>query len=608
MTSIFSRRFSAVSDLGQCGPSAALSLVLSIILPCLILLALCGLCHAGTPGKEVDVRNCLSCHKGIENISIHHRGSCTSCHLKPEMRSKTGCLSHRQIVRNPSDPAYVKVFCSKCHEKEVQRVSASLHSTMAGVINQVRYLWGAQKSAYPARYGLGGPSKLLPEPSRKIYPDKPALLVDDFLRRRCLRCHIHSGGTSGTGLYRASGCAACHVLYADDGLYHGKDRAIPKDRPGYPITHSFTTRIPDGQCLHCHNHNHVGADYEGLFEQDYAETYRSPFINGKPLPRRYGLGYHHLARDVHRRKGLWCIDCHSLHDVMGDGKAYSFEMQVPMRGCSECHGGFGASGPDLSSGDIEQVSGKFVFIPGNGKRRYILTLFSKEPVAHRIKEHKRVRCSACHAQWSFQDYGLSVIREDLSQGFKWYGLTAQGDPYLERKLEESMTVPPGTPVFSKDRITGLTRLGIWSEGWRFRRWEWMPLGVDQNNHYSVLRPLYQFLVSYVDRLGNIALDSVIPERGDGKGRGWAFVPYVPHTIAPEGRACEACHGNPIAAGVGAMEHLTGDARLMIPSPPAISSMRLLNQDERNRLMKPSKRYWKLRLEAILGGSSATPEK
>jgi hypothetical protein len=546
--------------------------------------------HGGSKQGRNDYSNCLECHRGIRTISRNHSGlSCISCHVKPEDRKTSGLRAHKLIIRNPSLPSRVKTFCGKCHGKEIERVSKSLHSTLAGIINQTRYLWGAQKTAAPAVFGLGDALRPLPEPDRGIYPDTPALLVDDFLRRRCLRCHIHGEGGHGRGLYRAGGCAACHVLYADEGLYRGKDRAIPKDKGGYPLAHSFTTRITNSQCLHCHNHNYVGGDYEGLFEHDYSSTYDSPMVDGKPVPRIYGMHYHHLAKDVHAERGLWCIDCHQAGDIMGDGKVYSYELEVPMRTCTTCHGGFRGKRPDPDVAVLKSAGGKKI---------HTAPLFSEKPVAHTIPEHERVRCSACHAQWAFQDLGLSVIREDASQGYKWYGLTAQGDPSLERRLRASMKDPVGTPVFSKDLITGQLRQGIWSQGWRFRRWELFPLGVDQKNRYTILRPLYQYLISYIDRLGNVALDSLVPERGDGSGRGWAWAPYVPHTISPVGRQCDSCHRNPVAAGLGPTKEKSGDVSLFVPSPPPVSSMRLLSKYERERLMHPSKRWGKERLRSL----------
>jgi hypothetical protein len=71
------------------------------------------------------------------------------------------------------------------------------------------------------------------------------------------------------GDYRASGCTACHVIYANDrspvhsGAYaaYGNqgfsaqiDPTIPKNESGHPIRHVFTRSIPTSQCIVCHIH------------------------------------------------------------------------------------------------------------------------------------------------------------------------------------------------------------------------------------------------------------------------------------------------------------------------------------------------------------------
>ncbi|TAL02490.1 MAG: hypothetical protein EPO08_06910 [Rhodospirillaceae bacterium] len=71
------------------------------------------------------------------------------------------------------------------------------------------------------------------------------------------------------GDYRSSGCAGCHVIYANDrskfeGGPYGKfgnmgetqtvDPTIPKDEPGHPLVHGFTRAIPTSQCMVCHMH------------------------------------------------------------------------------------------------------------------------------------------------------------------------------------------------------------------------------------------------------------------------------------------------------------------------------------------------------------------
>jgi hypothetical protein len=68
------------------------------------------------------------------------------------------------------------------------------------------------------------------------------------------------------GDYRASGCSACHVIYANDrdpahsaqyghsGFSASSDPTIPKNESGHPIKHVFTLSIPSSQCMVCHVH------------------------------------------------------------------------------------------------------------------------------------------------------------------------------------------------------------------------------------------------------------------------------------------------------------------------------------------------------------------
>src|SRR5262249_23302872 len=77
------------------------------------------------------------------------------------------------------------------------------------------------------------------------------------------------GTNDNPGDFRSSGCTACHMIYANDrspvnsgryamagntGLSYSPDPTIPKNEPGHPIDHRFTTAIPTSQCIVCHVH------------------------------------------------------------------------------------------------------------------------------------------------------------------------------------------------------------------------------------------------------------------------------------------------------------------------------------------------------------------
>lgn len=576
-------------------------MIVFAVLGALVLYSLLVSCAAGeTEGAARDFRRCLDCHAGIERLDSRHDFECGRCHLSPEVRGAKTLASHDAVVRNPSAPSLAALFCGDCHRSDIERLERSLHGTLAGIINQTRYLWGAQYRAAPPLYGLGGPLAPLPEVQDTRRLAEPADLVDDFLRRRCLRCHVHTEPPPGYALHRSTGCAACHVPYDAAGRYSGGDAAIDRRKTGYPATHTFERPMADERCLRCHRGNRVGADYHGLFELDVSQIYR-PYALKAPLEvNRAEPGYHQLARDIHAQRGLLCVDCHGKEEVMGSGKVYGFQMESPGPRCEGCHGGWAQEAPSNSLEAVQKRGDEFVFSPKRGGSPRTLPLFRRITAAHGVDQHSRVRCSACHAQWSFQDYGLSVIRLDVLSGDEWYDLTAQGDPRIQEVLEGHLGAGAQRSFpSSRDFLNRTDRPGVWLSGWRFRRWEWLPLGVDHEGRISVMRPLYQYLVSYVAADGEVRLDSAVPERGDGSGKGWAFMPYVPHTIGPVGRSCDACHQERMSAGLGLAEDLSGDLALTVPSPPPVSRMRLLDENEQKALLEPTAAWGRLRLRSVM---------
>jgi hypothetical protein len=101
------------------------------------------------------------------------------------------------------------------------------------------------------------------------------------------------GTNDNPGDFRHSGCAACHVPYANDrwwkhsgmyakfghrGLTQTADPTIPKDITGHPLKHEFTRAIPTAQCMNCHMHqpNMFINTYLGFIMWDYESD--APFM------------------------------------------------------------------------------------------------------------------------------------------------------------------------------------------------------------------------------------------------------------------------------------------------------------------------------------------
>src|SRR5262245_14282138 len=135
----------------------------------------------------------------------------------------------------------------------------------------------------------GGPKSELGNPNREDIPGQPDVFVSNrgygtqasvdpvLLGAQKVRLNdpvlSFLGTNDSPGDYRQSGCASCHVVYANDrdpfnaGPYaaHGNrgftisdDPTIPKQESGHPIRHEFTRKIPSSQCITCHVHNGNG--------------------------------------------------------------------------------------------------------------------------------------------------------------------------------------------------------------------------------------------------------------------------------------------------------------------------------------------------------------
>lgn len=614
------------------------------LLAVLVLLGLlaCVACSSQQPTGESPLPDCRHCHRRqtedgntaaplVPKAAFpDHDLPCQRCHLPPPLREGP-VPSHDKVISHPATLRQAPQQCGPCHDREIEKLSGSLHATMAGIINQTRYLWGAQASAHPPRYGVAtarGRLAPLPQPvSKALLDPKPERLVDDFLRRRCLRCHIDAepppNAPNATALQRGQGCAACHephpehyqVAANSDAATATADTAASRSSrssPSSPSSHRSHnsqnlrhSSIEDARCLSCHNNNHTGADSHGLFMRDTDDWFQKAVIHGRQVPAPYGSGQIRLAGNLHTERGLWCVDCHGQDDVMGaGGPPEGFALQTAHISCSGCHGGWGDQLPPDSlriAPDGSRV------LAGASGRDFRVPLFSTDHPAHDPAAHQSLRCDACHGLWSYQDYGLEALYQEGGDFQTWRYLTRQGDPFVERALLQVMErenpknqdFVPDTP----DHVSGGQRPGVWLLGWRFRRWDAMPLGRDHKGRVAVLRPRHQYRVSAVDHRGVCVLDGAVPQRGDGSGRGWAFMPQVLHAIAPQGRPCGACHGNAQAAGLGhdlgALQALQGmspqamnssprirDLALTTPQPPAVAGMELLSMLEAEALLTP----------------------
>ena len=413
---------------------------------------------------------CLHCHNGVEQISENHKFTCQKCHLgNPRTRQLPN--AHKGMISNPSTMEHAPRFCGKCHAQHIEKVKNSLMSTANGIRNATRYAWGEK-------------------------PEASASLSEGFLQKKCLRCHVQSPAPRRPGDYRAEGCAACHMIYANDGTSLSRDRAVQRaqkvemilkperfsqkfannslnNKRGYPVLHKFTVAIPSVQCEHCHNNNGIGNEYEGLFAKPSRPKSHRLKVDAKQ-PLLYGREHEFLLPDIHREKNMHCIDCHGGEEIKGSASAKTMHDVVKIR-CESCHGTHenAPQGMILAESDpkaklllknnnlnpnlkgkikvgdtilvnsdgelfphIKKEKGEWILISKVTGDKHILPVLKNSPIplGHSVKKHmSEMECHTCHARWSANEWGLHATQEKTFDINSWKNWNFS-DPTLQHIL------------------------------------------------------------------------------------------------------------------------------------------------------------------------------
>ena len=549
---------------------------------------------------------CYTCHQGIEEISSNHRFSCVRCH-GGNRRSRSLPRAHKGLVANPSSLKNAPRFCGKCHDSHVKKIGRSLMATAKRMINITRFAWGAQPVDEM-------PYSLYPGEQEQPYPPSgDGHAVDGFLKTKCLRCHLNSPGPHRPGDYRSTGCSACHMIYTNDGISLSHDRAIQalqkkdkkqnrferkfaskslSNRRGYPLLHKFTTAIPSVQCEHCHNNNGVGQEFEGLFAKPDRPRSTPKSINDEK-PVLYGKEHEFLVPDIHREKGMHCIDCHIGDEMKPEIEPEGLRSAVQIR-CTDCHGTPSEKpegvlliesdsrtkqllkknnlNPNLKrkirAGDtvlvnssfspmmhIKQVKDQWILYSKVTGKKHIIPLLKniKPSIAHQIPKHMdEVECAACHARWSAGEWGMHLIREKTFAPEKWKNWNL-ADPDLSNTDNETDRQGMINWLSAKshpDSIEGERLPGFWWSVFAETGWSDLIMGKNDRGKYSILKPRYQyFITDQTSPLGIPTKRAEPPLTLDGRA-GLIWTTYSPHTIRKTVRSCESCHKNKLSAGLG----------------------------------------------------------
>ena len=439
--------------------------------------------EAAVGSNDTVSSSCRDCHEF--KLDKNHALDCTSCHqgLTPAPGREK---AHENLAVYPAHPDNLDHTCGKCHVEQVKNCRTSLHFTLKEEVNVVRMAFGGRELDSVVDIPAGQPI------------NSPIALVNDLLRRRCLRCHVYYRGDPYPATIHGTGCAACHLTYADGKL----------------TNHQFTRPDSDKPCLHCHYGNYVGSDYHGRYEHDFHWDYRTPYRAEGPSSRPYGVEFHQLSADIHQQKGLLCIDCHSGRELMG-----ASSKRITRKSCHE-------PGEILAAKQKKKKSRIFLFRKKDGVKVEVPLL--EHPAHKRYK--KEIHCMVCHAQWSFNDQGTNLLRQDMEDYDPWGELTVQSCYEVEDELETNLYTDEEYPVpFMRDKITGTARLGIWLKGYEQRRWE-PPLLCRDGEMLSVCRPVLDLHLSYVNDQGEVIFDAISPVNPPANG----LRPYVSHTTGKAG--------------------------------------------------------------------------
>ncbi len=590
---------------------------------------------------RVDNRDegCQFCHHGIEEISSNHKLECTDCH-GGNSGTRNRIRAHKNMASNPSAPEHAARYCGKCHAEQVAWMERSLMTTAKGIIDQTRNAWGHSSKNKKADKVTQQPAK---KPEKSDQTSKSSQKSDseslkettststslihnqaqDFLDKKCLRCHLGSEAPRRAGDFRSTGCAACHMVYTNDGSTLTRDRAVQRSIKGgqeirtrflrkeaensiekkraYPVVHQLTVAVPSVQCEHCHQNNGVGNEYEGLFATP-ARPQGSQKLTGQEDPVLHGKQYEFLVPDIHRERGMHCIDCHSAKEMKSASeKSETLHDTVTIR-CEDCHGTpeKGPTGRKLAPSNTadsqlvkwarlnpnlnRKLRGKetiliteaghpmpHIFIRKNkwelvskvtGKRHTIPLLkeMDSQPVAHRVGQHlKKVECHACHARWSASEWGLHTIKENEYNISKWNDWNFS-DP-VTNHLKHSRSLNPEadtnqsllwpTVKGNRDNLTGEWSPGVWTSMLARSDWSRMILGKNKRGKVSILKPRHQYFVTNpTPEDSTQPSQAKVPAHTTGKPA-LVLTPHTPHTIRPTARTCEACHENQEAVGLGA---------------------------------------------------------
>jgi len=497
-------------------------------------------CYFSTPDSE-----CARCHVGLELASDTH-GNCIDCHGGDDkITDKKAAHASMWGPRNPSAPKFWDKSCGKCHDYQLRRLKSNLMFTNTGFIKNIRLTWeGGEEGFYATSAqqqfdAQGNPVEL--QSVKKLNN-----LAGELYRKYCSLCHVGVESHQSWRGSHASGCAACHFPFNENGTYQGNDLTVRGTWP-HSASHQMQALPTNEVCAHCHNRSgRIALSYQGLNDGNNGAV---PVKNAQPANFISGArNVSHIQADIHHDKGLECIDCHTSRDVMGDGYAYENMYLQTEVVCEDCHGS-GSLTPAVAQVEREndealresrsykrQVvmgdklvltakgrpysnvfyrDGKVIVVGKRDGREHLSKVITGTP-EHQIVGHERMECYACHSAAVPQCFGCHTKYDQTQRGM--------------------------------DYVVGRKTRGSFSETEDYRSLYPFPLALDQRGKVAPLTPGCQTFVTVVDSTGTeVSSDVVAKFRGKKQLR---FAPFYSHNTAAKAVGCSECHGDPRFMGFG----------------------------------------------------------
>ena len=484
---------------------------------------------------SVDVpsdESCLQCHQNTKGYSSYHNPEligCTSCHLGDATTLEKDD-SHKGMVLIPGNLSDAAETCGKCHPNELKKIEKSLMTTNSGIVAVDKFVFGEADS---------------PDYQYHIKEIQNSA-SDKHLRDLCANCHLGAEKTEFgeiTQLSRGGGCNACHLNY-DEASKNDLKIYLSSNKKELPLSHPVTNIfVTNEHCFGCHSRSsRISTNYEGwqetlLDENDVVNKDGYRVLEDKRV-------YTYIEEDEHHSKGMLCIDCHSSHEVMGDGTLYTHEEQAVKLQCSDCHFkekpntipydsldtesmlvflhrdykhtdkqiiSVEKGGHPLVNTFIDSLGQAFLIGKKDGK---LHELKPQSEVCSRDEAHKDMACSTCHSSWTTKCIGChNQFDEKETRAFDLLDRRYVKGQWKEYVAEFSSSQPS--------------------------------LGIRENSEGKHIEPAVPGMILTIDK-GSYEGKEI----GEDVSFHRMYAPNSPHTTSTKVRDCKSCHSNPEAIGYG----------------------------------------------------------